>query len=42
MKNYWRMMCWRMIKTMSDAEFMQNNAAQNRLMNNEHESKMIY
>lgn len=30
-----------MIKTISEAEFIQNNAAQNRLMNNKPESKMI-
>lgn len=31
-----------MIKTISEAEFMQSNAAQNRLMNSKSESKMIY
>lgn len=31
-----------MIKTISEAEFIQNNAAQNRLMNDKHESKMMY
>lgn len=31
-----------MIKTISEAELIQNNAAQNRLMNNKPESKMIH
>lgn len=31
-----------MIKTISEAEFIQNNAAQNGLMNDKHESKMMY
>ena len=31
-----------MIKTLSEAELIQNNAVQNRLMNNKPESKIIY